>query len=149
MSVASIPPRRLSLAVVNVAAPCPALWEEMLGDDRVRLCQQCQLHVYNLSEMTRDEAETFMGERTGRTCIRYFRRTDGTILTQDCPVGLRAVRRSLARLVACVAAVIGFLTLASWLRQAPAAEDEIASEGPISKFTSWIDPPGRWFGGVF
>ena len=40
---------------VKVAAPCPADWERMVGDERVRYCNKCSLHVYNLSGMSRRE----------------------------------------------------------------------------------------------
>ena len=59
----------------------------MYGDDRRRFCSQCKLNVYNLSGMTRDEAEQLVMNSEGRLCVRFFRRKDGTVLTQDCPAG--------------------------------------------------------------
>ncbi len=50
------------------------------------------MHVYNLSEMTSLEAENLVLEKEGKLCVRFLRRKDGTILTQDCPVGLRHIR---------------------------------------------------------
>ncbi|WP_437672047.1 hypothetical protein [Sorangium sp. So ce131] len=82
---------------VRVASPCTADWEEMAGDDRVRFCGQCQKHVYNLSEMPREEAEQFIRQAAGGACIRLYRRADGTVITADCPVGARVRRvRNLA-----------------------------------------------------
>jgi hypothetical protein len=81
---------------VRVAAPCSADWERMRGDERVRFCAECSLNVYNLSAMTRREAEALIASAEGRLCVRYFRRADGTILTRNCPVGLRAVKRRIA-----------------------------------------------------
>jgi hypothetical protein len=80
---------------VKVAKPCPARWEEMTGDERVRHCAACDLDVFNLSGMRGDEAEEFVAARTGtaRTCIRFRRRADGTMITRDCPVGVRAAWR--------------------------------------------------------
>jgi hypothetical protein len=77
---------------IRIAKPCPANWDEMTGDDRVRHCASCKLDVYDISSMKRDEAESFLAARVGkgRTCIRFYQRADGTILTQDCPVGVRA-----------------------------------------------------------
>src|SRR4051812_9388977 len=92
--------RALSLSIldrVDVASPCKANWDQMEGDDRARFCSDCKLHVYNLSAMTRAEAESLISGSQGRLCTRFFRRADGTILTQDCPVGLRAVRLRAAR----------------------------------------------------
>jgi hypothetical protein len=82
---------------VRVASPCPASWEKMSGDDRIRHCQECKLNVYNLSDMTRAEAEHLIASREGRLCVRFFRRADGTILTRDCPQGLRMMIRRVTR----------------------------------------------------
>ena len=94
---------------VKVAAPCPANWEKMVGDERVRYCDQCNLHVYNLSGMTRREAEVLVTSSEGRLCVRFYRRTDGTILTRNCPVGLSALKRRATRAAtATMTAVLGF-----------------------------------------
>src|SRR5262245_44731639 len=84
------------LSQVRVASPCQQNWEEMTGDDRVRLCGSCKLHVYNLSDMTAQDAAALIRGTEGRLCIRFYRRADGTMLTRDCPVGLKAVRMKLA-----------------------------------------------------
>jgi hypothetical protein len=83
---------------IHVASPCTADWNRMTGDDRSRRCAQCRLTVYNLSGMTRDQAEALIVERNGDLCVRYFQRRDGTILLADCGVGAsrRARRRWLA-----------------------------------------------------
>lgn len=92
----------VSLDYVRVAAPCPANWEQMAGDDRVRHCQECNLNVYNLSEMTRLEAERFIASREGRLCVRFYRRADGTILTRDCPKGLHALTLRISKIAGAV-----------------------------------------------
>src|SRR5215203_5565274 len=86
-----------SLDSARVASPCHVSWDKMTGDDRVRFCQQCQLQVYNIAELTRREAEALMARTEGRICARLYRRADGTVLTKDCPTGLRAARRRLGR----------------------------------------------------
>ena len=78
---------------IRVASPCSADWTKMTGDDRARFCGDCKQNVYNLSEMTRDEAEALIGDREGRLCVRYYQRADGTILLKDCTVGVRRRRR--------------------------------------------------------
>ena len=114
------------LGEVRIASPCPAKWNEMEGDDRSRFCWECRRSVYNLSDMTRTEAETFVREATGRVCVRFYRRPDGTMLTRDCPVGreavLRAVRRRLAATLSggCVAV----LSLWAWATRQPASTAE-------------------------
>jgi hypothetical protein len=98
------------LAHVRVASPCKADWDQMIGSDRVRFCGQCSLNVYNLSAMTRDQAEHLIAANEGRLCVRFYRRNDGSILTQDCPVGLRAVRERVSYWTkAATAALLTFL----------------------------------------
>jgi hypothetical protein len=65
----------------------------MDGTDRVRHCQQCGRNVYNLSAMSRHEAEVLMAGAGPLRCVRFYRRRDGTIITDDCPVGKRSIKR--------------------------------------------------------
>ena len=86
-------PERTDLTGIKleIASPCPALWSEMTGDDRSRFCQSCQLTVHNLSAMTTDEAQALLdtaSDEGSRVCVRFYKREDGTVLTQDCPVGV-------------------------------------------------------------
>src|SRR2546421_6747593 len=77
---------------VQVAAPCKSDWDQMIGSEQMRFCGHCNLNVYNLSGMTRDEAEFIIARNEGRLCVRFYRRSDGSIITSDCPVGLRAIQ---------------------------------------------------------
>ena len=89
--------RNFHLDAIDVRTPCPADWNKMTGDDRVRFCGQCKLNVYNFSEMTRVQIEELILEKEGRLCARFYRRDDGTILTKNCsPVRVRRARRALA-----------------------------------------------------
>ena len=78
---------------IRVATPCSAKWEDMTGDEQVRHCGSCDKNVYNLSGMTREEAETLIIAKQGKLCVRYFQRKDGTILTKDCAVGISKKRK--------------------------------------------------------
>jgi hypothetical protein len=82
---------------IKIASPCSADWNAMSGDDKKRFCGECKLNVYNLSGMTKDEAENLIIETEGRLCVRFYSRADGTILTQDCPVGWAKVKRNISR----------------------------------------------------
>lgn len=109
---------------VRVAAPCSAAWDAMqeVEGDRVHFCDQCQKRVYNLSAMGQSEAEGLLRRHEGHLCVRYYRRTDGTILTTDCPVGLKAARalafqRARASFAMCAlfcAAMAAYRVGASW-----------------------------------
>lgn len=87
------------LAGMKVAAPCAVSWDSMEGDERARFCGQCEKNVYNISEMSSREAVNLVREKEGRLCVRFYRRADGTVMTDNCPVGLRRIR-NLLRLVA-------------------------------------------------
>jgi hypothetical protein len=88
--------RKPSLPVVlesiRIAMPCSADWDDMSGDDRVRFCGKCEKNVYNLSAMSREEGEALVQEKEGRLCVRLYQRADGTVITNDCPVGQRRAR---------------------------------------------------------
>lgn len=92
------------LEQVKIASPCSAEWNEMIGvegtrGDRVRFCLSCEKNVYNLSAMSADEAEALLVS-TGDAdlCVRFYRRADGTVMTEDCPVGQKRQRRKMAAL---------------------------------------------------
>ncbi len=91
---------------LRIASPCPASWAQMTGDDRVRFFDLCNLHVYNFTELTRTEAESLIANSEGRICARLYRRADGTVITKDCPVGLRAIRRRIAKVAGVVCTAI-------------------------------------------
>ena len=120
----TIIPKDDLLKRVRVATPCPADWDKMVGDARVRFCGSCKLNVYNLSDMSRAEAETLVRQAEGddgkaHLCVRFYQRADGTMITADCPVGLlaratRGVRRRVAFYASCGAALT--LTSLSWAR---------------------------------
>lgn len=108
---------------IRIAAPCSARWEEMTGTERARHCAECDKNVYNISAMTRQEATEFITNATGRVCVRLYRRSDGTVITQDCPTGVRTRRRArLRRTVAAAAVVIA--TGAAGLRGASGGDTE-------------------------
>jgi hypothetical protein len=91
---------------LRIAVPCPASWEGMAGDERVRNCSLCSLNVYNFAEMTRGEVRELLVRTEGRVCARLYRRADGTVLTRDCPTGLRAVRQRASRVAAALIAAL-------------------------------------------
>ena len=92
------PTSGLDLSNIRIASPCPADWNKMVGDERVRHCSECNLNVYNLSAMTERQALQLLAGNSGtRMCLRLYRRADGTIITQDCPWGFRALKRRAMR----------------------------------------------------
>ena len=86
----------MNLDNLRLGFACKERWEDMVGDDRVRACAGCNRDVFNLSAMTRAEAEALLAARGVTPCVRFYRRPDGTVMTSDCPTGVPRARRKLA-----------------------------------------------------
>jgi hypothetical protein len=95
----------IPLEAIEIASPCRADWNAMRGDDRARFCSTCRKNVYNLSELSKAQAQALVAEKEGRLCVRFYRRADGTMITDDCPVPLRPARNGARRLWHAVGAV--------------------------------------------
>jgi hypothetical protein len=128
---------------VQIASPCTARWEDMRGDDKTRFCGQCRLNVHNLSAMTRPEAESLVAGAGGRLCVRLYKRSDGTVITRDCPVGLAAARRRLARIGARLAAGLGLLLTGGYFVGAATranAHARLKALEPFATLRAWMSP---------
>jgi len=117
---------------VKIASPCSQNWDAMIGTDRRRFCGDCRLNVYNLSGMSQREAENLLLNSEGRLCVRFYRRTDGSVLTRDCPVGWAAVKQRVSRTAAACASllfgIVGGLGLNSYF----SGENKAAAVGQIT-----------------
>ncbi len=110
----------------------------MGGDARVRHCAQCNLNVYNLSSMSRAQAEALIERTEGRLCVRLYRRVDGTVITDDCPVGLAArARRRMGLIVAGTLALLSAFAFALCLTT---ERSELARLGPVRTVIDWFWP---------
>jgi hypothetical protein len=133
------------LKMLRVASPCNVSWDDMTGDDGIRFCRDCQRHVYNLSVMSRTEAEELVLRAKDRLCVYFYRRQDGTVMTSDCPVGLQAVRRRVAWLFGMVVAFLfmaigwGMATLTG-SRNSDVGCRRLREIEPLRTVIEWIDP---------
>jgi hypothetical protein len=96
---------------IQIASPCPVAWDSMTGDNFVRHCAECNKSVFDISELTAQRAVDLIREHEGSLCIQLYRRKDGTVLTADCPVGLRERSRRIFRRAAALVASIFTLGL--------------------------------------
>lgn len=107
-----------------IAAPCSANWDDMQGVGAIRFCHLCELNVYDTRLMSEAEISELMSlnEQNGRqTCLKLYRRSDGTLLTRDCPIGRRIKDRcAKVGLMLRAAALVVF----SWLQMPLADADE-------------------------
>ena len=105
---------------IRVATPCRADWDKMTGDEQARFCQSCQKNVYNIAMMSREEALTLIAEKEGNLCVRLSRRADGTLITNDCPVGIKTKRRRRGWTIAAILAALIPSPLSAMLKHASA-----------------------------
>jgi hypothetical protein len=84
------------LEKLKIASPCKQRWEDMVGDERVRVCAGCERPVFNLSAMTMEDAEAVLATRGVTPCVRFYKRGDGTVMTSDCPAAKKPGRTALA-----------------------------------------------------
>lgn len=97
---------------LRVASPCSVGWENMSGGESKRFCDLCSLNVYNVSEMSTAEVQSLITKSEGRICMRLYKRADGTVITKNCPVGLRAYQKRVARFAgAALATILGVFSV--------------------------------------
>jgi hypothetical protein len=118
---------------IKIASPCGANWNEMFGDNRKRFCSECKSNVYNISGMSQHEAENLLINSEGRVCVRLYKRHDGTILTENCPVGLAKVKQKISRVATAAFALIlsfvgGVFAFFSFVEIDPNAIIEVITE---------------------
>jgi hypothetical protein len=114
----------------------------MVGTGCVRLCTVCGQNVYNLSAMSRAEAEALIRQKEGRPCVRFYQRSDGMVLTKNCPIGANTIQR---RIRAFITFAASFLVMAFGLSAHSASRKSdswITQMEPIRTFLEWIDPGG-------
>jgi len=138
------------LGKIKIASPCSADWNEMYGDEQKRFCGDCKLNVYNLSGMSKADAEALVMNAEGRLCVRFYQRADGSVITQDCPVGwakmkqrTRAVLAAAFSMVMAVVTGVFFVSLLS-PKRAIIGDLKIPFTEPVFQPTMGaIAPPNR------
>jgi hypothetical protein len=121
------------LSDIRIASPCPAKWDAMNGDERARHCGSCEKTVYNISTLTADEAAELIAAHEGKLCVRMFRRSDGTVITRDCPVGrAERIRKSIRAAIVSAASWLGLLSLAGCVNETTGSVDPARRAVPKS-----------------
>lgn len=101
------------------AVPCDSQWNNMVGTNRFRVCQQCQLNVYNFEDMEQAEAEELVFKREAKQVNLFFRRKDGRFLIKDCPVAIKRARTMIACAVGGIAVLAGTIAMLCMLPPSP------------------------------
>ncbi|MDR3615456.1 MAG: hypothetical protein P4L53_17995 [Candidatus Obscuribacterales bacterium] len=125
---------------IQIASPCPVSWGDMAptSEDAKRFCGNCRKHVYSIDRLSANEArELILGAcaNNSSVCVRLFKRADGTIITDDCPVGLRRIRNTWRQLKTAVASAVLFIVAL------PAVADDSNSKVGESPLFVKVVPP--------
>ena len=56
---------------LRIASPCEMDWDSMLGNDRIRFCEHCQLAVHNIDFATPKQIRRLVARSRGRLCVNY------------------------------------------------------------------------------
>lgn len=134
---------------ITVRTPCTESWDAMRGDDRKRFCDKCRLHVFDISAMSRIEAEALLTTRlTGggnapgadRLCVRFARRPDGTVVTEDCgPVRRTLRRRAIAVRTAAASLFAMFFPLAACSQPTPTIDVQGTPVAPPERLAGEVE----------
>ncbi len=116
--------QRRSLDDLRIDTPCPKRWADLEGGDEKRFCDECGLHVVNLSALTRREAERTVRRRSAgeRLCATFRRDRDGKLSTRA-PVSWRQ------RLVTWSMSVLAAAGLAACTEDESASATETTAPG--------------------
>jgi len=130
-------PAKNRLHPLAVTSPCSQDWNSMVGNDRIRFCEHCSLHVHNLSQMTRAQALRLAADSRGRLCVRYHSTPENEIVTRTAQRGqLYQIGRRVSRLAA--GAFSASLSLSTVLAEpsSPAPANVVMSEEMLRPQTS-------------
>lgn len=93
-------PARDLYKLIEVKTPCTADWDSMIGNDRVRFCEHCNLTVNDLSNLTPKRVRRLITKSKGSLCVRYQRRSEGSKILKTVPAKLHMIGRRATRIAA-------------------------------------------------
>src|SRR5919107_270707 len=126
---------------LQVSEPCSAEWDSMAGDERVRFCAHCRMHVHNLSEFTPGEALDLVLRSGGRLCLSIERDARGLPRTRALAEPLYQIGRRVSRLAAGAFGAALTLCSAAAVRAQETAPAQINPETPPAQETQTNNPP--------
>ena len=83
-----------------ISSPCSVKWDDMQTDQddiSIRFCGDCKRNVHNLSSLSDEEVVVLLDKKTAgeRVCTYFYRKDDGTLVTDNCPKQMKQMRNRL------------------------------------------------------
>ncbi|MEO6392588.1 MAG: ankyrin repeat domain-containing protein [Pyrinomonadaceae bacterium] len=125
---------------VSIERPCTASWDEMVGNDQVRVCRHCELSVNDLSAITRAQAEKLVRRSKGKLCLRIFRDPAGEVVTRDRMPPLYTISRRASRIAAGAFTAIMSMSTAAYPQTLTTSNKD--ESRPVTGSTVSLSPAG-------
>lgn len=90
---------------LRIASPCNQDWDSMIGNDRVRFCEHCQLSVHNLDLASRKQVRRLIARSGDRLCVSYSQPVPPRVPTA--PILHKIGKRTSALAAGAVTATLG------------------------------------------
>ncbi len=121
---------------LKVLHPCTRSWDSLQGDNRRRYCDDCNLHVWNASELTENQARDLLAA-PGRVCMGGMAKADGLLLTKErlCEEAKQHLRRRPLLRIAAALGLISIPTALAACAQRPA--------GDVSRLSGKVAVPSQ------
>lgn len=129
--------RKTSLDRIEITSPCDADWDEMTGSEQIRYCTECNKYVYNLSAMTRRDAEELVATRRSQMCTRMIRDLNGGTITVDSLPPVRLLGRRPGPIASTVVTtILSIAPAVGAISQSPRASSHVYAQNESSRKAS-------------
>ncbi|HXQ70337.1 MAG TPA: ankyrin repeat domain-containing protein [Pyrinomonadaceae bacterium] len=138
---------RDSVPQIRIASPCDVEWDSMIGNDRVRFCEHCQLTVHNVDRASRKQIKRLVARSKGRLCVNYRQPVPQKLPT---PILYKIGRRTSVIAASAFSATLSISTaVAAGAHPKPAGlPHDVAFATRLNEYVS-ANGSGKLFGFVF
>jgi hypothetical protein len=136
-----------SVPQLRIASPCSVDWNSMIGNDRVRFCEHCQLTVHNVTHASQKQIKRLVERANGRLCVNYREPAPQKVAP---PILYKIGRRTSVIAASAFSATLSISSVVAAsanMKHGPARETAFAASVAIPVSTA--GGSGRLFGFVF
>lgn len=123
---------------LRIASPCNMDWDSMVGNDRVRFCEHCQLSVHNIDLSSQKQIRRLIARSSGRLCVSYRQPDPRSEMTP--PLLYKIGRRTSAIAAGAFSATLGItsaMAASTDLNRAAFSNEVVAAASVVDRFASF------------